>query len=265
MKSLLLCLCVILMNGMPAAADNWRPVDPSELAQKTAIRLAGDVASGALRIYNVAIGEHEGTTSFWVNQEHDDWGTIRQNMAERNGRFGTASQEVTVPCVPFGRVLDECGTPYYLKIDIEGADGLCLEALRGREAPKYLSVEGPLDSEEEAFAQIELLCQLGYRDFKVVNQGLLHVVRCPKPAREGRYVGARFDGGHTSGPFGEEAPGKWASADRTMAKLRRLIRDQRNHGMNGKHFRTRWGYVYRKWRRLMREPVAWWDIHARWG
>jgi len=36
MKSLLLCLCVILMNGMPAAADNWRQVDPSELAQKTA-------------------------------------------------------------------------------------------------------------------------------------------------------------------------------------------------------------------------------------
>jgi len=36
MRSLLLTLCAIIISSNPAVADNWRPVDPSELAQKTA-------------------------------------------------------------------------------------------------------------------------------------------------------------------------------------------------------------------------------------
>lgn len=36
MKSLLLALCVITISSIPGAADTWRPVDASELAQKTA-------------------------------------------------------------------------------------------------------------------------------------------------------------------------------------------------------------------------------------
>jgi len=36
MKNFLFTWFVVLVGSMPAAADNWRPVDPSELAQKTA-------------------------------------------------------------------------------------------------------------------------------------------------------------------------------------------------------------------------------------
>ncbi|HTD43009.1 MAG TPA: FkbM family methyltransferase [Bryobacteraceae bacterium] len=248
-----------LAKGFRVAAIE---ANPSLVAAATE-KFRGPIATGQLRIFPEAIASHNGTIDFWINQGHDDWGTTEFSFAERNQKFGFPSVKVTVPARSFNEILDEVGTPYYLKIDIEGADLLCLEALRGREKPKYVSIEGDLNGFNEAFTELALLWTLGYRNFKVVNQGMNHTVRCPQPPLEGRYVDATFDRGTCSGPFGEEAPGRWMEADATMRKIRRLLRDQRDYGMAGKHFKTAWGNIYRKWRRLMREPVAWWDVHAR--
>lgn len=237
-----------------------------ELAQQVAKRLSAYVSDGTLRIYNVAIADRVGTTDFWVNSAHDNWGTTSAEFADRYTAFGGTNRCIAVPCMPFGQILDECGSPYYLKVDIEGADLLCLEALHARERPKYVSFGGGLDKLgfDGTFAGLSLLWNLGYRQFKVVNQGLNHTVRCPYPPLEGRFVDARFDG-LCSGPFGEEAPGKWLSAEEVLLKCRPLIRDQRDYGMNGRHFRSVWGRCYKKYRRLVGEPVAWWDIHAKLG
>ena len=46
---------------------------------------------------------------------------------------------------------------------------------------------------------------------QIVNQALLPYVQPPRPAREGRYAAAQFNG-HMSGLFGRELdPGKWLS------------------------------------------------------
>jgi hypothetical protein len=57
--------------------------------------------------------------------------------------------------------------PYYLKIDIEGCDVFCLEALKRTQArPKYVSVE------TDGYDQLFHLYLLGYNKFKVINQAL---------------------------------------------------------------------------------------------
>jgi hypothetical protein len=49
-----------------------------------------------------------------------------------------------VPCRRFASVLEEFGVPYYLKVDIEGDDILCLQDLNPQRLPKSMSMEvGP--------------------------------------------------------------------------------------------------------------------------
>ena len=78
--------------------------------------------------------------------------------------------------MPFGELIAEYGVPHYLKIDIEGNDGCCVEALKGISLPEYVSVESEcvgdstVLSDDEATAMLELLRDVGYRRFKLVNQ-----------------------------------------------------------------------------------------------
>jgi hypothetical protein len=83
-----------------------------------------------------------------------------------------------VETVAFSDILDAHGSPHYLKIDIEGKDHLCLEALQNRTKPKYISVEAV------NLSLLETIHNLGYTKYKLVCQNY-------------------FKGG--SGPFGEFA------------------------------------------------------------
>lgn len=248
-----------LAKGFKVAAIEANPA----LVAAAAKKFRGPITTGQLRIFPVAIAAQSGIVDFWINQQHDDWGTTDSSFAARNEKAGFPNVKVTVPARSFHEILDEVGTPYYLKIDIEGADSLCLEALRAREKPKYVSIEGSLSSFEEASKELALLSSLGYRKFKIVNQAMNHTIRCPNPPLEGQYVDATFDEGKSSGPFGEEAPGKWREAGETTRRIRQLVREQHHYGMTGKHFKTAWGSLYKRWRLFRGEPVAWWDIHAR--
>src|SRR5262249_13256689 len=134
------------------------------------------------------------------------------------------------------------GTPFYMKIDIEGNDALCLRDLRGRELPKYISVEaGGVDN-------LNALHELGYSRFKCISQfhfvpmeipptpQLIYLDRLSKRLRNkslgwriARGLGAKhwlrrrmkrtrrredwvFAWG-SSGPFAEELPGRWQGFD----------------------------------------------------
>ena len=145
---------------------------------------------------------------------------------------------------------------------MEGADTLCLQQLfSAPERPKYLSIEAGLKSFEETFNELCLLWQLGYRDFKIVNQALNYRVRCPNPPLEGDYVDYHFDG-LCSGPFGEEAPGRWMKIEETFLKYRRILLEQRYFGADGKHYGT---ILHKLYERLKREPAGWYDFHAKLG
>jgi len=233
-----------------------------ELVAQARRHFANALASGQLVIYEVAIADREGEVDFYVNDAHDDWGTISPSFASRNERFGTHNSVMQVPCTRFQSILAEHGVPYYLKIDIEGADLLCLRALEDfDERPRYLSIEAGLTSIDETRSELAVLARLGYDAFKIVNQAMNASVRCPNPPLEGEFVDYRFDGA-CSGPFGEEAPGVWRSKRATLRRYRRLLWEQRYFGADGALYRTR---LHRLYERLKGEQAGWYDFHARHG
>jgi len=247
-----------LQKGFDVIAVEANPT----LAGMAQTKFAQYVREGRLVIHNVAIASYEGEIDFYINDKHDDWGTISKEFAQRNERFGSSNAVVKVRCTTFANILRETAIPYYLKIDVEGADTLCLqELLAVAEKPKYLSIEAGLTSFEETFNELSLLWQLGYREFKIVNQALNERVRCPNPPLEGVYVDYRFDG-LCSGPFGEEAPGKWMKIEETVSKYRRLLLEQRYFGGDGKLHQTAFHRLYE---RLKRAPAGWYDFHAKLG
>lgn len=213
-----------------------------------------------LILYNIAISDYEGEIDFYINNQHNDWGTISEELASRNEMFGTNNTLIRVKCTTFGNILRQHEVPYYLKIDIEGADIMCLKALREfKERPKYISIEAGLNSFEETFTELSLLWDLGYREFKIINQALNPKVKCQNPPLEGVFTDYHFDGA-CSGPFGEEAPGKWMSVEETFIKYRWLLAEQKYFGAGGKLYRTLFHKIYEV---MKREPAGWYDFHAK--
>jgi len=247
-----------LKKGFDVVAVEANPV----LAEKARTRFREFIDSKRVTIYYVAIAPYEGQIDFYVNDQHDDWGTVHVGFADRNERLGTTNRVIQVPCMMFRRILDEVGVPYYLKVDIEGADTDCLRDLLGvRDRPKFVSIEAGLNSFEETFTELSLLWVLGYRQFKIVNQALHNTFRCPNPPREGKYVDHLFDI-HGSGPFGEESPGRWMGIGETLRRYKRVLLEARYFGANGPLFNTP---LQRAYERLKGAPAGWYDFHAKLG
>jgi FkbM family methyltransferase len=181
------------------------------------------VQDGQLTVLNAAIAQEPGPTKFYKNERNSVWGTIEPCWAERNKRLGAESSEIIVNGIRFEQLLEEYGCPYYLKIDIEGADLLCIEGLRKfTERPQYISVESNKVSWSGLVQEFELLESLNYSKFKVVDQAQVENQQLPLPAREGKYVEHRFDFG-SSGAFGEEAPGDWSTKAEALKKYRAIF------------------------------------------
>jgi len=92
------------------------------------------------------------------------------------GRGGCQVTEISVPTRTFDSILAEHGVPYFLKIDIEGADHACLNAL-GEDLPQYLSFEAAQDS----FEAIIMLAHRGYSRFSLIRQDTFRPVVIPFP------------------------------------------------------------------------------------
>ena len=249
-----------LKKGFRVVAVEANP----ELVRKVSGLFAEEIRSDRLTVYNAAIGEIEGPATFYINDDKDDWGTTSREFVERNEALGTTHRAIEVPGVPLAKIIRECGVPYYAKVDIEGADLLCLKAFLDFDAkPKYLSIESSLIDYESVLGELSHMWVLGYREFKIVNQALNRSVKCPNPALEGVYVDQAFDG-HMSGPFGEEAPGQWQNIGTTLKRYRKILADTEKFGATGKYYDT-WIMTVDNWfRKLSKtEPTGWYDIHAK--
>lgn len=225
-------------------------------------RFRAAIASGQLTLLNVAIADAEGPIRFFVNRRATEWSTISPAFAARNVALGAASEEITVPGARFERLLAEHGTPYYLKIDIEGADLLCLRALHQCEArPAYVSLESNKTSWTGLLEEFAHLRALGYRRFKVVSQEGVPRQVCPNPAREGEYAQHSFRRG-SSGAFGEEAPGAWLSERQALAAYRRIFLRYKLFGDSG-WLTERTLRRPLLWRLIRHLPKPdWYDTHA---
>ncbi|MFZ5731223.1 MAG: FkbM family methyltransferase [Pseudomonadota bacterium] len=146
------------------------------------------------------------------------------------------------------------GTPYYLKVDIEGADQIVVDQLHalGRKPP-YLSIE------TDQPRAISDLAALGYSQFQIVNQEYHWTTREPYPAREGSRAGTKLDGNFT-GLFGRELdPRFWLSADAAIMELQKRADILRSGWMRKQLYRRYGKATGRRW--LV--PQGWTDVHAR--
>jgi hypothetical protein len=176
--------------------------------------------------------------------------------------LSAGSEKITVPGLRFEKILERYGVPYYLKVDIEGADLLCIQALRQfKDRPKYVSIESTKTSWEGLLEEFQLLQDLGYRRFKVVPQHRVQDQVCPSPAREGEYVSQQFCHG-ASGNFGEEAPGKWVRASEAIGIYDRIFRQYRWFGDDGRvRSIVRQNRILKKLERFVPKS-GWYDTHA---
>lgn len=192
------------------------------LCDQARLRFARVVDEGRLTLVNRAIAKEPGEITFYENV-NTEWGTVDPDWVERNRRSGAHSQERTVTATTIGSILAEYGTPYYLKVDIEGMDLVALLGLRDVAArPSYVSIESDKVSFRQLRKEFDVLIELGYDRFKVVSQRSVPKQRVPNPAREGKYVEHTFALG-SSGAFGEEAPGQWLSVEEAVEKYRRAF------------------------------------------
>jgi FkbM family methyltransferase len=132
-----------------------------DLAQAARDRFTDEIASGRLTVLNVAIADRSGETTFWISDEHTDWSSFNQAIAGRND---APHHPIQVALKPFREVLEENGLPRYCKIDIEGSEPLCLQALSPRCRPPFISVE------LTDHPSLEHLADLGYDRYKVIDQ-----------------------------------------------------------------------------------------------
>jgi len=132
------------------------------LYQRARERFADQIKSGQLTILNVAIADEEGERDFYVNLHDDHYSSLDPVYGQREGKFKT----IKVRTGRFDKIISTHGTPAYLKVDIEGADLTVLRQLANVPTkPRFISVE------EHRLEYFPLLWGLGYRGFKIVNQG----------------------------------------------------------------------------------------------
>jgi len=184
-------------------------------------RFSNQISERRFFLIEKAIAERTGEVTFFINMDATIWGTIREDWARRNARRGVRSETITVPSIRFSSLVEEFGVPYYLKIDIEGADSLCLDGLLPFEGrPRFVSFE--IEHWSLLRKEMNTLTKLGYKKFKIVNQGLVREQVPPWPAREGMYVDYRFED-DASGLFGNELADDWTARAATVAQVYQLI------------------------------------------
>jgi FkbM family methyltransferase len=226
-------------------------------------RFADEIGSGRLKLVDKAIAEHSGHAIFHRNLDISVWGTIRPSWAERNVRYGSRIEEITVACLTPSELFATFGVPHYLKIDVEGADRLVLESLRPLAArPPYVSIESETVSFAALMQEFELFSELGYRDFKLSPQHLVQEMRIPSSSPHGAAVDWRFEE-HASGPFGEDVAGPWLSAREAIAEYKSVfVLYDLYEAVQGGIFQ---GSIARFRDRYGHDAGGWYDTHARLG
>lgn len=234
-------------------------------------RFSQEISTGQLSIRNVGITETQGEMTFWVCDD-TDWSSFDAAMATRQGKEATP---IKVQTIPFRQLLEEEGIPYFIKIDIEGSDSLCIKDLAETgSCPAYLSFEC---SQIDGDADINRLKSLGYDSFKCIRQNdyreitpdnavfqqelrrMMHgsLSRLPSMYRIRWFMGQALGRAHyrrlngrrykkwTSGPPSFELPGRWLTADQILSV---------------------WHYLAAYNLRLNADGTGeWFDVHAAYG
>lgn len=177
-----------------------------------------EIDQGRLKLVSVGLADSEtasGKRQFWVNNVNSKFSSFLEHLGCRDG-WGKLMAEgdhshcntIEMDIVSCKDMVEQFGTPVYLKIDIEGLDRVCLESIANLEAnkrPKYVSVENV----HSHF--LNIMTHMGYSRFKAVNQARLE-------------LGVSADVKGYSGPWGEHAVDdltgtRWQTKEEILERL----------------------------------------------
>ncbi len=193
--------------------------DPT-LAAHLRQRFSREIADGKVQVLQCGVTQTDGTLPFYVCPGLTIWNSFSPGWATSRGM---AVVEVQVPTRRFESILAEYRAPFFLKVDIEGLDGLCIKAIERKHAPKFVSFEANSD----AFDLVLHLHGMGYKRFAMVDQYTLRDVAIPQ--------------------IGTDAHMKWAATQRARrfsrqhawaARLIKPTRPRRKGGRAQAEFRN---------------------------
>lgn len=138
------------------------------------------LSTGQLRLANVALsppGNMEKWTTFYLSKCTREWNSFYSTVGCRScvpphEIDMNACVQIPVKALSCKAVFGTFGQPHYLKLDIEGAEPGCFEAMQDPQVKPYLPQY--LSSEITEVEYLDQLYQLGFRSFKLVRQDALH-------------------------------------------------------------------------------------------
>ena len=242
-------------NGDDTAYYLWRgfrvlaiEANP-ELMQNALTRFAREIRTGRLMILNVGIAEEEGSVlPFWICDADSRLSSFDRGLASLNDCC--PHHEIRVPCQRFRSILERFSVPFYMKVDIQGHDGLCVKDLDSQKLPKFISVSD--------INLLDSLYKVGFNYFKCISQGYYLPLQLPLTVEARRLQRAKWlqqnrnpltrafrklGGRHwierkfnrvrtrdgrlfpdgSSGPFGDDLPGRWLSYDELSDTYSRFL------------------------------------------
>jgi FkbM family methyltransferase len=199
-------------------------------------RFSSEIEEGRLVVIDKAISRRKRAT-LYVNSFESGWGTTSDLYASKGLSLGGNIEPIEVETTTLTDIIRVHGSPEFIKIDIEGADTLCLLDLFDADAPRSISIERPRGLGAQLFA-LELLTRLGYNRFQIVDQ-----------SKAQEHPTLTFTPGD-SGLFGDELPNSaWMGLSGTWA--RSCVISFRSTIMRRVPFLRRFALVGK-----------WFDIHA---
>ncbi len=226
-----LCYNVVAIDASP------------DLIKEAQMTFKKEISEGRLEILNIGIASQEGVLDFYLNKHDSVWNSFDINIGSRGG---LGYEIIKVRTNSIDEIIKEKGMPYYMKIDIEGYDNLCLESMFNcLEKPEFISVE------LSDVGLISKLNDLGYNHFKIIDQQSFLPLEVPETKEMENFrklinfrlsknifirIIRKFFGkiivsfyekkfrhffkyGHpngSSGPFGKDLPGKWLSLQEAL-------------------------------------------------
>jgi len=199
-----------------------------ELVDSAKRRFAGQITSGQLTCINAAISPNGEQVE--LNLAGNDLGS--SSLFSERIAHKSPSGALTVSGVTLHQLVERFGMPEYLKVDIEGADYLCVLSLTSEMRPNFLSFEVG----DDIYHLLSHVETIGFRRFKVINQcsfrnlanhrclydRVAHRIMRSMGYRDPlmvRRAGRFFLTGHSSGPVPWHSDGPWRSGDATRAGL----------------------------------------------
>lgn len=188
-------------------------------------------------VRNLAISDKaEQRVKFYVNNERPQWSSLDSSLGTRDG--GATEIEV-LSCNLADELAPLNNRIHMVKIDIEGYDYVAVKQLcQLQHKPTYISVENG------GVYFINLMNEMGYQKFKFANQKFNSVQRIPTNSKHGYLVDSTFLS-HSSGPFGEDLPGRWLTVTEAL-KIGEALELGRQAAPDN----------------LFADAVGWFDMHA---